>query len=329
MAATSSLQLPNICLQRFKSGRFTKDVRTKAHQIREALVKGHQIPLMFKENSPEAQSSAYEVSAASCALSMQNGMFPIGRKIGFTNTKIWDKYNVSEPNWGYLWDKRTFDIPDVRGVMWMSDRIWNVQPKIEPEIIFCLKKTPKSDMTEPEVLSCIEWMAGGFESVVSVFKDWEFNLANTTATNALHDRLFIGEKRYIEEKDVDVLPAQLANFELNLLWNDTLVDTGCGSNVLGSPIKALIRLCTILENQDLHPQLTPGEIITTGTLTKAITMSNRETWSTEIIGIDLNSPSLKIRPLPPRLSKLRVIEKGSFKRLAFGREPNSSIAEGS
>lgn len=321
MAAARSRPLTEQCLQKLQWTLFSKDVRNTAHTLRDATTKRQQIPSLLEKYPQLDKSKAYEISAASCALAVKSGFNPVGRKIGFTNTKIWSDYNVSEPNWGYLWERRTQTLSEMKNALWLSPKDMQLEPRIEPEIIFCLKKEPRSDMTERELLSCVEWIAHGYEIVISLFKDWKFTANDTTAINALHNRLCIGDKHYLEEKDLDTLPAQLANFEIKLYRNRELVDTGHGSNVLGSPIKALQHLCAMVEQQELHPQLLPGEIITTGTLTKAMPIAIQETWSTKIEGLEvvnLNGQDLRIRPVPQGATELKKpVKKGSFKRLVL------------
>jgi 2-oxo-3-hexenedioate decarboxylase len=56
------------------------------------------------------------------------------------------------------------------------------------------------------------------------------------------------------------------------------VETGRGSNVLGSPLRALMHLRDLLATQPQFPALAAGEIVTTGTLTDAWPCRPGETW---------------------------------------------------
>src|SRR5215208_3711567 len=92
---------------------------------------------------------------------VQAGWRPVGRKIGFTNRKIWPIYGVYEPIWGTLFDMT---------VLFSKENACSVplaglsQPRIEPEICFKLKASPRS--ADPDHLaSCIEWMAHSIEIV--------------------------------------------------------------------------------------------------------------------------------------------------------------------
>lgn len=316
------------CLEKLPRAKFQdRSIWMRAKTLRQAMIDRRQIPSLFQKSPHLDKAKAYEISAACCALAMSHNRVPVGRKIGFTNTKIWGEYNVSEPNFGYMYKHRVQTLANIDKTMWFGPLDMNLEPRIEPEIVFCLKEKPISNMTEREVLACVEWIAHGFEIVVSLFKDWKFTAIDTTAQNALHQRLCIGTKRYIQEGDLDILPAQLADFEIKLYRNNELADTGRGSNVLGSPIKALLHLCAMLEKQDLHPQLCPGEIITTGTLTKAIPISLNDTWSTKLDGIDLRGLDLKIEPLPSQAVGGQTVKKSGFRRVYVDPQRQSSDSD--
>ena len=74
---------------------------------------------------------------------------------------------------------------------------------------------------------------------------------------------------------------------VDLLCDDKLVDTGVGSNVLGNPINAVAHLVSILGKQPDHAPLKAGEIVSTGTITKAQSVHAGETWRSEISGTEL------------------------------------------
>lgn len=237
-------------------------------------------------------SQAYDVSAAICSAKLHNSKFahvPVGRKIGFTNKTIWEKYKVDRSNWGYMWHNTVIhnpvELPSLR--LEMGDK--SIRSKIEPEIVFGLLSAPSSSMSDKELLRCIRWAAHGFEIVHSPFPYWNFTLADTTAVQALHRKLFIGSLTLNQHwhGQEDKLVRDLQEFEIDLYRDDNLIATGRGNNVLGSPLNALRHLCEILESQVLHPRLHPGEIISTGTLTDAIDLDCDGKWHTVPRGLDL------------------------------------------
>ena len=60
------------------------------------------------------------------------------------------------------------------------------------------------------------------------------------------------------------------------------------SNVLGGgPLAALRHLVEVLAADRDSPPLTPGEIVATGTLTRALPIKSGERWSTRLNGLPL------------------------------------------
>jgi hypothetical protein len=77
-----------------------------------------------------------------------------------------------------------------------------------------------------------------------------------------------------------VTEAFLKECEVSLQRNSELVEVGFGRNVLGSPLSAVASLVEAIEREgDVYP-LAPGEIITTGTMTKAYPVDVGERWGT-------------------------------------------------
>ena len=70
--------------------------------------------------------------------------------------------------------------------------------------------------------------------------------------------------------------------------DDAVIDHGRATNVLDGPVSALHHLVDILDRDQVNPPLAAGEIVTTGTLTRALPVSARETWTTELAGLALN-----------------------------------------
>ena len=80
----------------------------------------------------------------------------------------------------------------------------------------------------------------------------------------------------------------LSTFEIDLKREGTVVDHSCAANVLGGPVSALRYLIDMLARDQVNPPLAAGEIITTGTLTRALPVSAGETWTTELTGVRLD-----------------------------------------
>lgn len=198
---------------------------------------------------------------------LAQGWKAMGRKIGFTNRTLWDRYGVHEPMWGWIYDRTLVEARDNRASVTLAGL---VQPRIEPEIAFKLKKAPGGNLAE-----CIEWMAHSVEIVQCHHPQWKVTIADCTADNGLHGRLIVGAPLPLSDN--------LAQVEARLFKGDRQVDKGSGANVLGGPMLSLAHLVELLEKRGDAP-LTTGEIITTGVLTDAHPVARGETWRTEVTG---------------------------------------------
>lgn len=237
-------------------------------------------------------SQAYCVTAAIRAKRESRGETVIGRKLGFTNTTIWDEYGVYAPIWGYVYNTTVSDISDLcRGVFELSRA---VEPRIEPEITLAFKTAPEPGMDEREILECIDWVAHGFEVVQSLFADWRFAAPDTVAAFGLHCALMLGPRHEITAANFDAWVNILNTFKLSLFCGDTLADSGCASNVLGGPLSALRNAIEVLARDSHNPQISAGEIVTTGTVTRAFPISAGENWRSAVRGAPFEGLTIEI-----------------------------------
>jgi 2-oxo-3-hexenedioate decarboxylase len=204
------------------------------------------------------------------------GWQAIGRKLGFTNITIWSRYGVSGPLWAHLWAQTVRYAKNDEASLSLAPF---VQPRIEPEVVLKLKGAVPLADDPAEILSCVEWMAPGFEIVQSHFPDWKFSAADCTAAFGLHGALVIGTPVAMTEQSCTQLAAMLPRFELTLSREGNEVERGTGANVLGSPALALAHLARLIAAQSDASPLAAGEIISTGTLTDAWPVSPGEVWS--------------------------------------------------
>ena len=212
----------------------------------------------------------------------------VGRKIGFTNRTIWPEYGVYAPNWGFVTDRTVRDLSagatlPLKGF---------VEPRIEPEIVFGLSRAPAPGMDEAALAGCIDWIAHGFEIVQSPFPHWKFAPADTVACNALHGALLIGPRHAFQARAADWL-RELAIFHIDLARNGALADSGHAANVLDSPFLALRHLVELLGADPVNPPLAAGEIVSTGTLTRALPVKPGESWRTRLRGLPIDGIELR------------------------------------
>jgi 2-oxo-3-hexenedioate decarboxylase len=219
------------------------------------------------------------------------GERPVGRKIGFTNRHIWEEYGVWAPIWGHVYDTTACDLAKVAGGF---DLAGLAEPRIEPEVMFGMAAAPKQGMDDAALLGCIEWVAHGFELVQSLFPGWKFAAADTVAAYGLHGALFVGE-RFPVASSLERWRTTLPAFEIDLFCDGKLIDHGRASHVLDGPVSALRHLVDVLAADASQPPLAAGEIVTTGTLTRAFPVRPGQTWSTALSGIDLPGARLRLR----------------------------------
>src|SRR5271163_1257144 len=265
----------------------------KAHDIAKEVLAvlgtGRQLS-PFSEVYPDfGLKEAYRVTAAVRLQREARGERPIGRKIGFTNRTIWEEYGVYAPIWGYVYDGTVRDLasdpPEVslKGL---------AEPRIEPEIMFGLAAPPAPGMDEAALIRCIDWIAHGFEIVQSIFPNWSFRAPDAVAAYGLHGRLFIGP-RHSARLRRDDWARELSGFEIDLFRNGARVDHGVAANVLDGPLFALRHLAETLAQDRLSPPLSAGEIVTTGTLTRAFPVAAGEEWTTKLTGIPLEGARIR------------------------------------
>lgn len=245
----------------------------------EELIQLHETPRLvprFSESHPGlTPESGYAAARALHAHRLKSGWKAVGRKIGFTNRTLWQRYGVHEPMWGTVYDRTLFQAEKNRARVPLEGL---VQPRIEPEICFKLKRPPTGSAID-ELLPAIEWMAHSVEIVQCHHPDWKVTISDCTADNGLHGRLIVGTAVPLERHE------ELPRVKARLFKGERLVDEGVGANVLGGPLLSLGHLVEILQKQPEAEPLRAGEVITTGVLTDAHPVAAGETWHTEVTGL--------------------------------------------
>ncbi|HVK96065.1 MAG TPA: fumarylacetoacetate hydrolase family protein [Noviherbaspirillum sp.] len=258
-----------------------------AHQLLDARAQAQTIPPL-SSTAPLSVADSYDIVKSLIDIRTAQGETMIGRKIGFTNRKIWTKYGVnmpiSMPIWTPVFDSTVRYTEDNRGIQNLQGAL---QPRIGPELVFKLASTPSPDATIEELGECIAWMAHAFEIVICPFPDWKFEIADAIAAFGLHGSLIIGEPKMLSAASRRNLGTVLANASLSLSCGDELRSAGFGSDVLDSPLHALWHLHQLLKMQPQFTPLSAGEIITTGTWTDVCPIKPGETWTSAFSGVSL------------------------------------------
>ena len=272
----------------------TLDVKTLARELMSAYA-GRQIISV----APSARgagfdlAAAYEVEAELARLRRAGGRTTIGRKVGFANKALWRALKLDTLVWAHMYDD-TVHYAEGGTASLSLGRMCS--PKIEPEIVFKLKRTPGPDDREPAaVLEAVEWLALGFEVIDCVFADWTFQPADFVAAFGLHAALVVGEPRQVEPASIPALVDELPRFRVTLLKDGEVIEEGSGRHSLRSPALCLGELASAIARQPAAEPLAGGELVSSGTLTESHPIAPGDTWKAVVDGLGL--PDLTLRGL--------------------------------
>ena len=259
------------------------DTKTVARELLAALDEGQLLPSIAEYDAAFGWDEAYDVAAAIDALRRARGESPVGRKIGFTNRKIWDEYGATSPIWAHVYDDTLVHARNGAATVALAG---SSQPRLEPEIAFRLKAPLTPGRREAaEVLEAIEWYAPSFEIVCCHFPNWKFKPADAAADFSFHWRLIVGAPVAMRGADAATLVLQLRDCQVALRRGEMVLARGVGANALDHPALALAFLADMLARQPQFDALAAGEIISTGTLTAAMPIKAGETWSSSYAGL--------------------------------------------
>ena len=261
----------------------TEGLRAIAAEAFTALRNTRQITPFSGRSPGLSVEDAYRITPLVRQMYEAEGERVVGRKIGFTNRTIWAQYGVYAPIWGYVFDRSARELETLEALPLGPFS----EPRIEPEIMFGLGAAPSAEMDEQALSGCIEWIALGFEIVQSIFPGWKFEASDTIAANGVHGALLISPRHPFAPRAAE-WRQKLSTFEIELACDGRLIDRGIAENVLGGPLSALRHLVGLLASDPVNPKLAAGEIVSTGTLTKAMPVSPGEAWTATPKGIPLD-----------------------------------------
>jgi 2-oxo-3-hexenedioate decarboxylase len=264
------------------------DIDAIAREAMAVLGTGRQIAPFSARHTLDLDA-AYQVTANIRKMREARGESVRGRKIGFTNRTIWEQYGVYAPIWGYIYNTTVYDLADLNGTFSLAGL---AEPLIEPEVVFGMASAPDARMDEGELLSCIAWVAHGFEIVHSIFPGWKFAAPDTAAAFGMHGALLIGKRHPVHEARENWLRT-LSSFGIALHCDGDVVDRGNASHVLDGPLSALRHVVGVLERDSFNPRIIAGEIVTTGTLTRAMPIRAGERWATRLADVPLDGADIR------------------------------------
>ena len=234
---------------------------------------------------------AYAVEAELTRMRGAGGRATVGRKVGFANKAMWRVLKLDTLVWAHMYDDTVHYATAGHASLAIS-RMFS--PKIEPEIVFKLKRPLAAGLDPAATLDAVEWLAPGFEIIDCVFPEWRFTPADFVAAYGLHAALVIGEPMPISASSIPVLVDRLPRFAARLLKDGELAEEGSGRNSLRSPALCLAELAAAISRQAGAEPLDAGELISSGTLTTSLPIAPGETWRVEVDGLDLSPLTLQV-----------------------------------
>ncbi len=247
---------------------------------------GRQTPPFSDLQAISSVDDAYRIAATVRDLNRQAGMTPVGRKIGFTNRTVWAHY---APMWGYVYDSTVHFASEVNASLSLGKL---AEPRIEPEIVVKLNRTPELGMSEQELFNCLEWAACGFEVVQSIYPGWRFADVDAIAAGGLHGALIVGRPTPLTDDIFD----RLQRFTCDLSLNGELLHQGGSESVMGGPLVSLQNLVNALAANDELEALKAEEIVTTGSLTAVPDIEAGQAWSMSVSDLPCAPLTLELTP---------------------------------
>ena len=206
-----------------------------------------------------------------------------GRKIGFTNSALWEKAGLTQPVWGSMFEEsvtRTGPGGQAPAITMAGA----VEPKIECEVVVVLRSTPERGERGAAVARHVAEIGLGFEVVDSPYPGWAMRPADAVAAGGIHHGLAVGP--LVPVTDPDATAAAMAALVVSMTRASAddpaaaeHVADGAGRMVLGNPLDAVGVLAEMAADQG-NP-LCPGEVITTGTLTPPLAATAGECYRAE------------------------------------------------
>ena len=200
---------------------------------------------------------AYAIQAEILRRKLARGNRVVGLKAGLTSHAKMKQMGVETPCFGFLVD--TFSVPD-GGEIRIGEL---VHPKVEPEIVFVLKRALKGPGCHiGAVLAATDFVMPGIEIIDSRYRDFKFDLKSVIADNCSSSRFVLGGQAVpVDELDLRTLGVVMEK-------NGEIVGIGAGAAVLGHPAAAIAMLANHLGARG--EEIPAGTMILSGGVTEAV-----------------------------------------------------------
>ncbi|HCF1525234.1 2-oxopent-4-enoate hydratase [Pseudomonas aeruginosa] len=221
---------------------------------------------------------SYHIQQRFVSRRLEAGERVVGKKIGVTSPAVMQLLSVDQPDFGQMLDGMIVNSGSAISLKKL------IQPKIEGEIAFLLKKEIKGPgVSAADVISATEGVMACFEIVDSRITDWKIKIQDTVADNASCGAFVLGEQ-LVSPRHIDLRTCGMV-----LEKNGETVVTGAGAATMNSPVNAVVWLANTLGK--LGIPLKAGEIILSGSLGSMVPVEKGDHLHVTIGGIGSASVS--------------------------------------
>jgi 2-keto-4-pentenoate hydratase len=215
---------------------------------------------------------AYLIQLATVDLRLASGQKIVGKKIGLTSKAMQEMFSIDTPDYGHLYDS----------MVWPEDQPVPLsilhKPRVEPEIAFILGDDLQGPgITFIDVLRSTAGIVPCFEIIDSRITNWEITIVDSISDNASAAMVMLGSEMK------SIRDVNLKNIGLVLEKNGELIDFSAGAAVMGHPALSVAWLANRLHKYGVS--LKKGEIILSGSLTKALDVAKGDVFTAFFDGL--------------------------------------------
>ncbi len=222
----------------------------------------------FSQRFPDIEfADSYRIQREWTRLKLSEGRRVVGHKIGLTSRAMQQIAQMSEPDYGVLFD----DMLIAEGSTVTAGRF--IQPWVEVELAFILKRELRGpDVTIFQVLEATDWVVPALEIIdariqrIDPDTRAQRRIVDTIADNAANGGIVMGAR-----------PVRPDSLDLRwvgaiLYKNGQIEETGLAAGVLNHPANGIAWLAQRLSAWDEH--LAAGEIVLAGSFTRIAAASS-------------------------------------------------------
>lgn len=254
------------------SNRSTSDAhKAAAAGLLDAYASGRPIPPLSAANPDFTIDDAYRIQSIQVAAWVEHGDRIVGQKVGLSSRAMQRQMGVDRPDFGHLTASMFHTDDSV-----ITARF--IQPRIEPEIAFVLKKgLVGPGVTVSQAVAAVDYVVPALEIIDSRIADWNIGIVDTIADNASSGGFVLGHRpRLLREVDLSLVGAVLQ-------CDGEVVGTGAGGAILGGPLNSLVWLANTLGR--LGVEIHEGAVVLPGSMTRAVPVPPHSSFRLDVAGL--------------------------------------------